>query len=117
MSHKKCAACTYRRKRCGADCIFAPYFPAEKAEDFENVNWLFGVQNAINILTSVTEGERSKTAETMMIEARIRKENPVHGPLAIEKKLQDEIQRLRKEMQVVQEQLDLNKSKGKDKVG
>ncbi|XP_073137877.1 LOB domain-containing protein 4-like [Henckelia pumila] len=115
MAHQNCAACTYRRKRCGPDCVFAPYFPAEKAEEFEKVNWLFGGQNTMNMLNSVTEEERSRTAETLVIEASIRRENPVHGPLETEKMLREQIEMLQKEMEIVQRLLHLHKSTGDGK--
>ncbi|KZV29650.1 LOB domain-containing protein 27-like [Dorcoceras hygrometricum] len=51
------------------------------------------------------EEKRSRTAESMMIEARIRRENPVHGPVEIQRRLRDEIEKLQNELEIVQSQL------------
>ncbi|KAG5595851.1 hypothetical protein H5410_037083 [Solanum commersonii] len=97
-----CAACKHQRKKCEPDCQLAPYFPSTKDEDFQNVYRLFGVNNTIKHINSVADDQRAKLVETLILEAKIRKENPVHGCLAIERKLRAEIEALEKELEMVQ---------------
>ncbi|KAL3829992.1 hypothetical protein ACJIZ3_018794 [Penstemon smallii] len=78
-----CAACKHQKRKCDESCLLAKYFPVERIEDFENVQRLFGVNNVRNMLKSVEEHERDKTAESMISEARIRRENPVHGSIEV----------------------------------
>ncbi|MCD7468255.1 hypothetical protein HAX54_006267 [Datura stramonium] len=44
-------------------------------------------------------------AETLILEAKIRKENPVHGCLAIERRLRIEIEAHEKELKIVQDHI------------
>lgn len=93
-----CAACKHQRKKCEPNCQLAPYFPSTKDEDFQNVYRLFGVNNTMKHLNSVADDQQAKLAETLILEAKIRKENPVHGSLAVERKLRAEIEALEKEL-------------------
>ncbi|OIT32452.1 PREDICTED: LOB domain-containing protein 22-like [Nicotiana attenuata] len=104
ISNEKCAACMYLRKKCAANCQLAPYFPSDRTEDFQNVYQLFGVSNIINMLNSVDDDDeqKGKMAESLILEAKIRKENPVYGCLAIERKLRLAIQETEKELEIVQ---------------
>ncbi|XP_006367562.1 LOB domain-containing protein 24-like [Solanum tuberosum] len=95
-----CAACKHQRKKCEPNCQLAPYFPSTKDEDFQNVYRLFGVNNTIKHINSVANDQRAKLVETLILEAKIRKENPVHGCLAIERKLRAEIEALEKELEM-----------------
>ncbi|KAK4396913.1 LOB domain-containing protein 27 [Sesamum angolense] len=100
-----CAACKYQRKRCNESCVLGRYFPLDRAEDFENVQRLFGIQNAVKILNSVAENEREKTVESLILEARMRRENPVHGPVEVEMRLRAEMERVKKELDMVKKEL------------
>uniref|UniRef100_A0A3Q7H7R3 LOB domain-containing protein n=1 Tax=Solanum lycopersicum TaxID=4081 RepID=A0A3Q7H7R3_SOLLC len=101
MFFTTCAACKHQRKKCEPNCQLAPYFPCTKDEDFLNVYRLFGVNNTIKHLNSVADDEKAKLVESLILEAKIRKENPVHGCLAIERKLRGEIEALEKELELV----------------
>ncbi|KAL8493485.1 hypothetical protein ACS0TY_024627 [Phlomoides rotata] len=103
--NENCAACTHLRRRCDENCVLAPYFPIEKTEEFQIVRRTFGIQNITKIISSVDENERDKTVETLILEARIRLENPVHGCLAVERKLEAEIEKVTKELVEVNKQL------------
>ncbi|KAK4415684.1 hypothetical protein Salat_2675800 [Sesamum alatum] len=100
-----CAACKYQRKRCDESCVLGRYFPLERAEDFENVQRLFGIQNTVKILNSVEENEREKTVESLIQEARLRRQNPVHGPVAVERRLWAEVEKVKKELDMVTKEL------------
>lgn len=115
VARRACAACKHQRRRCDETCVLAKYFPPERAEDFANVHRLFGVQNTIQILNSVDESEKKKTMESLIFEARIRKDFPVHGPLAVEAMFRAQIEKAEKELEMVNRQLQLFKGARKGK--
>ncbi|WMV44160.1 hypothetical protein MTR67_037545 [Solanum verrucosum] len=99
----KCAACRYQRKRCEENCPLAPFFPSNKVEDFNKVIRLYKVSTIINMLNSVADNEKkAKMVETLILEAKIRYENPVYGCIAVEEKLRLEIEETMKELDLVQ---------------
>ncbi|XP_033510468.1 LOB domain-containing protein 22-like [Nicotiana tomentosiformis] len=100
-----CAACKHQRKKCDANCQLAPYFPSNRSEDFPNVYRLFGVNNTIKLLNSVADDQKEKTAETLIFEGKVWKENPVYGCLGIERKLRAEIEAYEKELEMVRKQI------------
>ncbi|KAG5547212.1 hypothetical protein RHGRI_013027 [Rhododendron griersonianum] len=101
-----CAACKHQRKRCDSDvCPLAPYFPANKSEEFRNVHRIYGVNNLIRILHSVPEHLRHRTAETLVLEAAMRKEFPVSGSLAVQAQTRVLIHEYEKELEFVKKQI------------
>lgn len=101
-----CAACKHQRKRCDSDvCPLAPYFPANKSEEFRNVHRIYGVTNLIRILHSVPEHLRHRTAETLILEAAMRKEFPVSGSLAVQAQTRVLIHEYEKELEFVKKQI------------
>ncbi|XP_027173969.1 LOB domain-containing protein 24-like [Coffea eugenioides] len=102
-----CAACKHQKKRCPPDCPLAPYF--RKKDDFVRVHRLFGLNNVVKMLERVGDHERPKMAETIIMEAKIRRDNPVHGSLAVKAQLEAEIDACRKELDFVQKQLNFLK--------
>lgn len=98
----KCAACKYQRKPCDENCPLAQYFPSNKVEEFKKVIRLFRVSNNIKMLNSVADNEKkAKMAASLITETKIRYENPVHGCVAVEKKLRLEIEQVEKELDFV----------------
>ncbi|KAF7143868.1 hypothetical protein RHSIM_Rhsim05G0020100 [Rhododendron simsii] len=101
-----CAACKHQRKRCDSDvCPLAPYFPAGKSKEFQNVHRIYGVSNLIRILHSVPEHLRHKTVETIILEATMRKEFPVSGSLAVQAQTRALIREYEKELEFVKKQI------------
>ncbi|KAL8227767.1 hypothetical protein R6Q57_015351 [Mikania cordata] len=45
-----CASCRHQRKKCTQKCMLAPFFPAEKAQDFQTVHKVFGISNVTKLL-------------------------------------------------------------------
>ncbi|KAK6147711.1 hypothetical protein DH2020_018623 [Rehmannia glutinosa] len=95
----------HQRRRCDQICFYARYFPSKRTEDFQNVHILLGINNTMKIINSVNEQDRDKIVETLILEARIRNENPVHGPLEVENRLRAEIGKTKKELEIVNKQL------------
>ena len=103
----KCAACKYQRKRCQENCPLAQFFPSNKFEDFQNVSRLYKVSTIIEMLNSVADNEKkAKMVETLILEAKIRSENPVYGSIAIQNKLKLQIEETMKEIDLVKKTTD-----------
>ncbi|KAH6755773.1 hypothetical protein C2S52_010191 [Perilla frutescens var. hirtella] len=108
-----CAVCKHLAKDfCDATCNLGPYFPLHRTEDFQCVHKVFGIPNLTNILSSVKENERATTVETLILEARMRLRDRVHGSLQVEKKLQAEVKTVEKELEAVNRQLRFFRGEG-----
>ncbi|KAH7682210.1 Lateral organ boundaries LOB domain-containing protein [Dioscorea alata] len=75
-----CASCKHQRKRCSKDCTLAPYFPAEKAKQFNAVQKVFGVSNITKMIKEISNPEdRHRTVEALIWEAECRMVDSVLG--------------------------------------
>ncbi|XP_043717210.1 LOB domain-containing protein 1-like [Telopea speciosissima] len=77
--NQPCAACRMLRRRCGSDCLLAPYFPAEKADNFVVVHKVFGASNVIKMLQMVEESKREDCVKSIVYEASARLRDPIYG--------------------------------------
>ncbi|KAJ0989398.1 hypothetical protein J5N97_007754 [Dioscorea zingiberensis] len=90
-----CASCKHQRKRCSKECILAPHFPADKAEQFNAVQKVFGVSNITKMLKAKENLEdRQRIAETLIWEAECRQADAVLGPYGEYQKIFEKQQRL-----------------------
>ncbi|GMI91572.1 hypothetical protein HRI_002826500 [Hibiscus trionum] len=89
-SRHACAACKHQRRKCETNCVFAPYFPANKANNFREVHRIFGVKNLTAILSSCSPDERERAVASLEWEAFAWKKDPVEGPLGLFKRLKRE---------------------------
>ncbi|KAK7346520.1 hypothetical protein VNO80_21041 [Phaseolus coccineus] len=78
-----CGACKYQRRRCGADCLLAPHFPAESIQRFAYVHHVFGGGNVSNILKSTKPELRKWVARALTYQAEARVRDPVHGCVGV----------------------------------
>lgn len=105
-----CAACKYLRRRCNERCFLAEYFPATKSEEYLICHRVYGTYNLVKIMKSVQEHERHETVATLILEARMRVLNPVHGYFVMHKLLEAQIDEHLKELDAVKKQLFLFES-------
>ncbi|KQK23639.1 LOB domain-containing protein 29 [Brachypodium distachyon] len=78
-----CGACKFLRRKCAAECVFAPYFCAEDgASQFAAIHRVFGASNAAKLLSGVPPADRSEAAATVTYEAQARVRDPVYGCVA-----------------------------------
>ncbi|XAR69247.1 hypothetical protein NMG60_11000762 [Bertholletia excelsa] len=110
VSSKACAACRYQRRRCPPDCVLAPYFPANRENDFLNVQRLFGVSNITKVIQTVKPLDRDIAAKCMISHATIRSMDPVGGCYGIICELQRQIERCKDELDLVLYQLSICKA-------
>lgn len=91
LVHPACASCKHQRKRCTEDCALAPYFPAEKTQEFQAVHKVFGVSNVVKLVKDVSEERRKETADSLGWEALCRQNDPVSGCYGKFKRLKEEL--------------------------
>lgn len=108
-----CASCKHQRKKCDEACELAPYFPADRYTEFQNAHRLFGVSNILKILNSVDQQHRQAAAETILVEATVRKNDPVHGCLGITRALRSQIEFYKKQLHVANQYLTLLREREK----
>lgn len=97
-----CAACKYQRRRCSKDCVLAPFFPAEKAKEFQNAHRLFGVRNIMNILKQVPQQQKEDAMTSIVFESDMRAQYPVRGCMGIISQLHIQLQQTIDELRMVQ---------------
>ncbi|XWS30028.1 hypothetical protein CRYUN_Cryun24cG0082800 [Craigia yunnanensis] len=97
-----CAACKHQRKKCGENCILAPYFPADKLREFEAVHKVFGVSNAAKIVRNANnEEDRKKVADSLIWEAFCWQKDPVLGPYGDYRKIYEELTLYKRQNQMM----------------
>lgn len=72
----RCLVCRNRRRRCDNDCEYGQYFPDNRATEFDNACELFGWNKLMRLMQSVEVDQRQATAESILVEATILKNNP-----------------------------------------
>jgi len=78
-----CGACKFLRRKCPAECVFAPHFCAEDgAAQFAAIHKVFGASNAAKLLQQVAPADRSEAAATVTYEAQARLRDPIYGCVA-----------------------------------
>ncbi|XP_010267668.2 PREDICTED: LOB domain-containing protein 1-like [Nelumbo nucifera] len=96
-----CAACRMLRRRCGDNCLLAPYFPTQEADNFVGVHKVFGSSNVIKMLQTVKETEREDTVKSMVYEASARLRDPVYGSAGAIFHLQKLVKELESELDLI----------------
>ncbi|XP_068653355.1 LOB domain-containing protein 24-like [Aristolochia californica] len=111
-THLTCSACRILRRRCGVNCILAPYFPTEEAENFVRVHKVFGASNVIKMLQQdyperilmecdqmVEESRREDAVKSLVYEAHTRLKDPVYGCTGAIFYLQKHVKELEEQLQ------------------
>ncbi|KAJ0742481.1 putative transcription factor AS2-LOB family [Helianthus annuus] len=82
-SGSPCGACKFLRRKCAADCIFAPYFCSEQGPArFAAIHKVFGASNVSKLLLHVPAADRCEAVVTIAYEAQARIKDPVYGCVA-----------------------------------
>ncbi|ERN01264.1 hypothetical protein AMTR_s00002p00248800 [Amborella trichopoda] len=89
-----CSSCKYQGRKCDPDCILAPYFPADRMDDFLKFHSLFGIERICPILTLMIEPiKRPDAVKSMLYEANARLNHP-GGCMYIIHMLQEQLKML-----------------------
>ncbi|XP_057980888.1 LOB domain-containing protein 21-like [Malania oleifera] len=104
-STSSCAACKLLKRRCGPNCIFAPYFRSDEPKKFARVHKVFGASNVSKILTEVAEEHREDTVNSLAYEAELRLRDPVYGCIGAIAQLQTKMAELQHDLAVARSRL------------
>ncbi|KAE8665679.1 Mitogen-activated protein kinase kinase 3 isoform 1 [Hibiscus syriacus] len=80
-SNFPCAACKFLRRKCMADCTFAPYFPPEEPQKFFNVHKIFGASNVRKLINEVAPHQRQDAVNSLAYEAKARELDALRADL------------------------------------
>lgn len=102
-----CAACKYQRRKCSSECPLAPYFPPDQPKMFQNAHKLFGVSNILKILKQLDPTMRVQAVRSIIDEANIRDQFPVHGCRGVIRQLHYQLRQAEEELHAVLQQLEI----------
>ncbi|XP_014499519.1 LOB domain-containing protein 22-like [Vigna radiata var. radiata] len=74
-----CAACKYQRRKCGPNCILAPFFPHYRQKQFLNAHKLFGVGKITSMIKPLDPVNRNSAINSIIFESDMRAKDPVGG--------------------------------------
>ncbi|KAL0458283.1 UNVERIFIED_CONTAM: LOB domain-containing protein 16 [Sesamum latifolium] len=101
-----CGACKFLRRKCAADCVFAPYFCSEQGPArFAAIHKVFGASNVSKLLLHVPVPDRCEAVVTIAYEAQARIRDPVYGCVAHIFALQQQVAYLQAQLMQVKAQL------------
>ncbi|TKY52721.1 LOB domain-containing protein 16 [Spatholobus suberectus] len=104
-----CGACKFLRRKCAADCVFAPYFCSEQgAARFAAIHKVFGASNASKLLMRLPAHHRFEAMVTIAYEAQARIRDPVYGCVSHIFALQQQVACLQAQLMQMKAQLDQN---------
>uniref|UniRef100_M4EMJ3 LOB domain-containing protein n=1 Tax=Brassica campestris TaxID=3711 RepID=M4EMJ3_BRACM len=100
-----CAACKYLRRKCTQACVFAPYFPPNKQEDYAAIHKVFGASQVAKILNDLHPSQRQDAVTSLVYEAQTLLLDPVHGCSRHVYNLQNQLQDLQDQLQIARNEL------------
>ncbi|XP_073290726.1 LOB domain-containing protein 16-like [Primulina huaijiensis] len=104
-----CGACKFLRRKCAADCVFAPYFCSEQGPArFAAIHKVFGASNVSKLLLHVPVADRCEAVVTISYEAQARIRDPVYGCVAHIFALQQQVAYLQAQLMLAKAQLTQN---------
>ncbi|GKE64632.1 LOB domain-containing protein 22-like protein [Tanacetum coccineum] len=110
-SSPPCAACRHIRRKCTPDCIFAPYFPQNRNEQFQNARKLFGVSFITRTMENINDREhRDDAMASIVYEADARARDPVGGCSRIVLELVQQLKEAEDELKFVKQLVEFHKS-------
>lgn len=93
-----CAACKHQRNKCGDNCMLGQYFPANMVEEFQAVRRIFGTSNLKKMLAGLDAQQKEEAIKSCIWEASMWQRNPAQGPLGVHRKLEQEVESLRTQL-------------------
>lgn len=97
-SSSPCAACKFLRRKCTAECVFAPYFPPDQPHKFANVHKIFGASNITKLLNELPTHQREDAVNSLAYEAEARVKDPVYGCVGAISVLQRQVAQLQNDL-------------------
>ncbi|KAK6164537.1 hypothetical protein DH2020_001401 [Rehmannia glutinosa] len=104
-----CGACKFLRRKCTAECIFAPYFCSEQGPAiFAAIHKVFGASNVSKLLLHVPVSDRCDAVLTIAYEAQSRIRDPIYGCVSHLFALQQQVTYLQGQVMQMKAQLAQN---------
>ncbi|XP_026440163.1 LOB domain-containing protein 12-like [Papaver somniferum] len=100
-----CASCKLLRRRCAADCIFAPYFPSDDPNKFAIAHKVFGASNISKMIQELPMQQRADAVSSLVFEANARVRDPVYGCVGAISYLQNQVSQLQMQLAVAQAEI------------
>ncbi|OIW21218.1 hypothetical protein TanjilG_31086 [Lupinus angustifolius] len=100
-----CAACKHMKRKCIPECLFAPYFPPENLQRFEQVHKVFGSNNVMKILRELNPSQREDAVKSLVYQAEARLRDPVNGCMGFISELQDRLNQIKTNINSTMEEI------------
>ncbi|CAL1380558.1 unnamed protein product [Linum trigynum] len=100
-----CAACKFLRRKCTAECVFAPYFPPDQPAKFASVHRVFGASNVAKLLNEIPAAQRDDAVNSLAYEAEARLNDPVYGCVGFISQLQHRLKQLHLDLHLARQEL------------
>ncbi|KAE8723344.1 LOB domain-containing protein 6 [Hibiscus syriacus] len=97
-SNSPCAACKFLRRKCTQECVFAPYFPPDNPQKFQNVHKVFGASNVAKLLNELNPSQREDAVNSLAYEAEARLRDPVYGCVGLISILQHRLKQMQHDL-------------------
>ncbi|KAE8695930.1 LOB domain-containing protein 6 [Hibiscus syriacus] len=97
-SSSPCAACKFLRRKCTQECVFAPYFPSDNPQKFQNVHKVFGASNVAKLLNELNPSQREDAVNSLAYEAEARLRDPVYGCVGLISILQHRLKQMQHDL-------------------
>ncbi|XP_074590180.1 LOB domain-containing protein 4-like [Curcuma longa] len=104
-SSSPCAACKLLRRKCAAECVFAPHFPPDQPAKFANVHRVFGASNVAKLLKQLRPEQREDAVMSLAYEADARLRDPVNGCVGYIHLLQRRLSELQHDLSLAEKEL------------
>lgn len=94
-----CAACKYQRRKCKEkECPLYTYFPIDRTEEFQAAHKVFGISNMTKMIKDLPVQDKAKVVDSFVWEASAWKQDPVNGPLGLYRRVQQENELLKNQL-------------------
>ncbi|CAL0327807.1 unnamed protein product [Lupinus luteus] len=100
-----CAACKHMKRKCTPECLFAPYFPPEHLQRFEQVHKVFGSNNVMKILRELNPSQREDAVKSLVYQAEARLRDPVNGCMGFISEMQDRLKQIKSNINNTMEEI------------
>ncbi|KAK8674005.1 hypothetical protein V6N13_112311 [Hibiscus sabdariffa] len=104
-SNSPCAACKFLRRKCTQECVFAPYFPPDNPQKFQNVHKVFGASNVAKLLNELNPSQREDAVNSLAYEAEARLRDPVYGCVGLISILQHRLKQMQHDLSNAKKEL------------
>ncbi|KAK7342903.1 hypothetical protein VNO80_25861 [Phaseolus coccineus] len=96
-----CGLCRYQHRRHDGSCHFGQYFPSNRSTEIDSACKLFGLANLLRLMRCAEPSERQVMADSILREANMWANDPIHGALGHILTLSNHIRSVERELELV----------------